>query len=93
MYDNRLVGLEQAMQIGHRRIEREKIIELKRRDFAIERQGVVAAQCDPVRIADRRNSSEAIKRAAQHDGQKARVAAFGARELWQIGPRKQRAGG
>ena len=92
MDDDRLVGGKHAMQVRHRRIEREEIVELERRRLALERQRIVAAQRDPVRIADRRHGGQPIERAAQHDGQKTRIAAFGERELRQIGPGEQRAG-
>ena len=65
VHDDRLVGLEQPMQVGHRRIERKEIVELERRRLAVERQRIVAAQRDPIRVADRRNRGEPIERAAQ----------------------------
>ena len=86
--DNRLIGFEQAMQIGHRGIEREKIVELECRCLALERQGIVAAQCDPVGITDRRDGRKSIQRASQNDSEKARVAPFGVSEPWQMGPGK-----
>ena len=88
MHDRRLPGLVQAMQVRHRGIEREESIERQRRRLAVERQRLVAAQRDPVRIADRRHRREPVERAAQHDHQHARVAAFGTRELRQIAPRR-----
>ena len=92
MNDDRLIGREHAMQIRHRRIEREEIVELERRRLAVERQRLVAAKLDPVRIADRRHRRESVECAAQDDGEKARVAAFGVCELGQMRPGKQRAG-
>jgi hypothetical protein len=80
------------MQVGHRRVEREEGIERQRRRIAAERERVVAAQRDPVRIANRRDRRKPIERAAQHDDQQARIAAFRARQLRQIGPGEQRAG-
>ena len=59
---------------------------------AVEGQRLVAAQLDPVRIADRRDRGEAVERAAQHDDEQARIAAFGERELGRVGPGEQRAG-
>jgi hypothetical protein len=41
--DDRFVRLEHPLQIGHRRIKREKVIELERRRLAIEGKGLVAA--------------------------------------------------
>ena len=91
--DDRLVCLIHAMQIRHRRIEREEVVELERRRLAVERERVVAAQRHPIRIADRRDGGEPVERAAQDDGEKARIAAFGVRELRQMRPGEQRAGG
>ena len=80
------------MQVGHRRVEREEGVERQRRRLAAERERVVTAQRDPVRVAHRRDRREAIERAAQHDDEEARIAAFRARQLRQIGPGEQRAG-
>ena len=57
------------------------------------RQRIVAAQRHPIRIADRRDGGEPVERAAQNDGEEARIAAFGMREPRQMRPGEQRAGG
>jgi hypothetical protein len=51
------------------------------------------ALCRRVGIADRRHGSETVERAAQHDNKEARIAPFGARLPWQMGPGEQHAGG
>ena len=71
-------ALIEPMQVRHRRIEREETVERQRRRLAVERERVVAAQPDPVGIADRRDGGEPVERAAQDDRQEARVAALGA---------------
>jgi hypothetical protein len=93
MHDRRGARLVHAVQVRHRRIERKERIERQRRGLAVEREAPVAAQRHPVRIADRGDRGQAIERAAQHDHQQARIAALGARDLRQIGPGEQRAGG
>src|SRR5262249_8442446 len=75
-----------AVQIWHRWIEREEIVELECRCLAVERQRIVAAQRNPIRISNRSHCREPVERTAQHDRKKARVAPFGARELRQIRP-------
>ena len=80
------------MQVRHRGIEREEGIERQRRRLAVEHQRLVAAQLHPVGIADRRDRREAVERAAQDDGEHARIAPFGARELRQERPGEQHAG-
>jgi len=62
--DNRLIGLEQAMQVRHRRIQRKKIGELERRRLAVWHQRIVAAQCGPIRIADWRDGRKSVESAA-----------------------------
>jgi hypothetical protein len=91
-YD-RLFRRIHAVQVRHRRIEREVVVELKRGRLAVERQSVVAAQRDPVRIADRRDCGETVERTAQHDGEKTRIAAFCPCQSRRIGPSEQRTGG
>ena len=93
VHDRCGAGGVEAMQVGHRRIEREEGVERQRSRFAVERERAVAAQREPVRIAHRRDRRKPIQRAAQHDDQQARIAALRARNLRQIGPGKQRAGG
>src|SRR5205823_6640660 len=75
------------------RIEREESVERQRGRLAVERERLVAAQRDPVRIAHRRHRREPIERAAQYDDEQAWIAAFRARQFRQIGPGEQRAGG
>jgi hypothetical protein len=93
MHDGRRARLIEAMQVGHRGIEREHRIERQRGRLAIERQRLVATQLDPIGIADRRDSGETVKRTAQHDREQPWIAALGLRELRHIGPGEQRAGG
>ena len=52
------------MQIRHSRIKREKVVELERWGFAVERQRVVATQRQPICIANRCDGSKAVQRAA-----------------------------
>ena len=92
MHDRGLAGLVQPMQVRHRGIEREERIERQRRRLAVEHERLVAAQLHPVGIADRRDRREPVERAAQHDGEHARIAPFGARELRQERPGEQHAG-
>jgi hypothetical protein len=80
------------VQIGHRRVEREEAVERQGLRFAVEGQRTVAAQADPVGIADRRHRAEAVERAAQQDDEQARIAPFGPRQLRHLAPGKQRAG-
>src|SRR5205823_11771625 len=42
-----------------------------------------------IRVADRRHDGETVETAAQHDCEKTRVAAFGARDARQVGPRQR----
>ena len=86
MHDGGFARLIEAMHVRHRRIEREESIERERRRLAVGPQRIVAAQLDPIRIADRRDGGEPVERAAQHDGQEARVAALRARDPRQVGP-------
>ena len=48
---------------------------------AVEAHGILAAQRYPARIADRGNGGKPVERAAQHEREEARVAAFGPRLL------------
>ena len=72
MNDNRLVGDEHAMQIGHRRIERKEVIELERRRLAFERQRIVARAAPPnsdrrkKRPPSNRSFRRSSSRAAEH---------------------------
>ena len=90
--DGRLLRLVEPVQVRHRRIEREEAVERQRRRLAVEHQRAIAAQADPVGIADRRHRAESIERAAQHDDEQARIAALGARQPRHLAPGKQRAG-
>src|SRR5262249_38191015 len=95
--DDRLVRFEHAVQIWHRWIEREEIVELecrglavdRRRLFAAQRQPTVAAQRTPTGISHGSLWREAVERTAEHDRKNAGVAPFGARELRQIRPGEQ----
>src|SRR5580704_9373255 len=93
MDDDRLAGGEHAMQVRHRRIEGKEAVELERWRLAVKGERVVAAQRGPVRIADRCDSGEPVEGASQHDGEKARIAAFGDGKFRHIGPGEQRARG
>ena len=53
----------EAVQVGHRRVQREEIIERQCWALAIERQGLVAAQFAPIGVADRRDDGETVKTA------------------------------
>ena len=92
MHDGRLLRLEETMQVRHRRIEREEGIERQRWRLAIEQQRAIAAQGDPVGIADRRHGTQPVERAPQHDHQHARIATFRTGELRHLRPGKQGAG-
>ena len=88
MHDGRLLRLVEPVQVRHRRIEREEAVERQRRRLAVEHQRPVAAQADPVGIADRRDGGEPVERAAQHDDEHARIAALGAREPRHLASRR-----
>jgi hypothetical protein len=90
MNDDGLFRLKHAVQIGHRRIERKELIKLERRELAIERERIVAAQRAPIGIADWRHRRKSIQRAAKYDCEKTRIATFGAGKLRQMRPGKQR---
>ena len=79
------------MQVRHRRIKREEAAERQRRRLAVERERTVAAQADPVGIADGGDRTEAIERAPQHNDEHARIAALGAREPRHLAPCEQAA--
>jgi len=89
--DDGLAGFIKPVQVGHRRIESKESIERQSRRLAIEPERIVAAQFDPIGIADRRDCREPIERAAQHDGEEARIAALRPRDPRHERPRKQRA--
>jgi hypothetical protein len=93
MHDRGLAGLVEPVQLRHRRIESEEFVEPQGRVRALRQQRLVSAQPHPVGIADRRHRGEAVERAAQHDGQESRVAAFRTCDPGQIGPGEQRARG
>ena len=92
MHDGGVTLLVEPVHVGHRGVEREEGIERQPRLLALERERVVAAQVDPVGIADRRHRGKPVEATAQHDGEKARVAAFRAREPRHEGPGEQHAG-
>src|SRR5579863_6501976 len=91
--DYRLLRLKEPMQIGHRRVKREQIVELERGVLALHCERTLAAKCNPVRVADRRHRGEAVKRAPQYDSKKARIAAFSPRKLRHKRPGEQSSGG
>ncbi len=91
MHHNGLTGLVEPMQVRHCRIEREETIERQGWRRAIELEGVVAPQLHPIGVADRRHGGKPVERAAQHDGEETRIAAFSARDLGHEGPGEQRA--
>jgi hypothetical protein len=82
-----LAGLVEPMQVRHCWIAREETVERQGWRCAIELEGVVAAQLHPIGIADRRHGGKPVERAAQHDGEEARIAAFRARS-WARRPRR-----
>src|SRR6202795_3665817 len=67
MHDGGLLRLVEPMQVRHRGIEREEAVERQCRCLAVEHQRPVAAQADPVGVADRRYRTEAIERAPEDD--------------------------
>ena len=90
MDDCRLAGLVEAVQVRHGRIERKESIERQRSRCSVGRKCVVAAQALPIRIADRRNGSKTVKRAAKHNHQKPRVPTLSLRHPGKVRPGKQR---
>ena len=92
MHHDGLAGLVEPVQVRHRRVEGEEAVERQPRLGAVELEGVVAAQLDPVGIADRGDGGEPVERAAQHDGEEARIAALGARDFRHERPGEQRTG-
>ena len=91
VHDRRLSRLIEAVQVRHRRVQREKAVERQSRGLAVGGQRFFAAQLGPIGIADRRDDREPIERAAQHNRQKPRVAALGAGEARHRGPGEQHA--
>ncbi len=91
MHDDRLSLAVEPMQVRHRRVEREEIVEHERRRLALRRQRRFAAQRKPGRIARRRDRRQTIERAAQDDRQEPRIAALGASDARHEGPCEQRA--
>src|SRR5499427_1824616 len=87
MHDGGVTLLIEAVHVWHGGIERKEAIERQPRLLALERECVVAAQLHPIGIADRRYRGKPVEGAAQHDGEKPRIAAFRARE-----PRYERPG-
>ncbi len=80
-------GLVETVDVRHGGIERKEAVERQRRRLAVEPQRIVAAQLDPIGIADRGDGGEPVERAAQHDGQETRVTALRPRR-----PRHERPG-
>ena len=89
MHDGRLARLIEPVQVRHCWIEREEAVEPQCRIGAFERERVVAAQPQPVRVANRGDSGETVERAAQYHDQQSWIAAFGERDTRQIGPSEQ----
>ena len=82
------------MEVRHRRIEREEDCRAAApRGVPSSVSALSPRSLHPVRIADRRHGGKAVERAAQHDHQQARIAAFGQRHARQMGPGEQHAGG
>ena len=88
VHDGRLLRLVQPVQIWHRGIEREEAVERQCRRLAVEQQGALAAQADPVGITNGGDRTEAVERAAQHDDEQARIAALGPRQAGHLAPRE-----
>ena len=93
VHDDRLPASNMRCRFGIAGLSAKKSSSVQRRRLAVEPQRIVAAQRDPVRIADRRHRRKSVERTAQHNCEEARVAAFGTRELRQISPGEQRARG
>ncbi len=65
VHDRRLPRLIEAVQVRHRRVQREKAVERHRRGLAVGGQRLFAAQLGPIGIADRRDDRKPIEPAAQ----------------------------
>ena len=70
----RLLGVIEAGEIGHRRIEAEETVERQRRMRAVPAQRQRAMQIGIIGIADRRDRGEPVERAAQDDDDEPRIA-------------------
>jgi hypothetical protein len=81
MDDARVPGAIKPMQVRHRRVEGKEAVERQGRGLAVEPKHFVAAQRHIVWVADRCDRGEAVERAAQHDHEESRVAAFRPRGL------------
>ena len=92
VHDRRLARLVEAMQVGHRRVQREEAVERQGRVRAGQQQCLITTKLSPIRVADGRGDGKAIERAAQNDGQKPRVAALGMRNARHSGPSEQHSG-
>jgi hypothetical protein len=92
MDDRGLAALVETMQVRHRRIEREKGIERQRRRPAVQHQRAIAAQGDPVGIANGCDRTQSVERAAQDDDEQARIASLGAGDPRHLAPSEQRTG-
>ena len=79
-------ALYNRCRFRHRGIKREEAVERQRRRLAVERQRALATQADPVGIADRRDGTQAIERAPEHDDEQARIAALGPRQAGHLAP-------
>jgi hypothetical protein len=73
-------------------MEREECGQRQRRCRAVEHKSPIAAQADPVGIADRCHRAQSIESAPQHDDKQARIAALGSCQPWHLAPCEQRTG-
>ena len=89
MHYRRLARLIKAMEVGHRRVQREEAVEWQCQGLPVQCQGLVAAQLDPVGIADRCDYGQPVERAAENDRQEARIAALRACPAGDKCPREQ----
>ena len=92
MHNDCLLRLVQPMKVRHCRIECEERIERQCRRFAVEHEGTIAAQTDPVGIANRRNHAKPVESTTQDDNENAGIAAFGARQFGCVRPSEQGTG-
>src|SRR5882762_8389413 len=92
VHDGSLLCIVHSVQVRHRGIEREKCIQRQRGCLAVEHQGPISAQADPVGVADRCDRTQSIERAPQHDDEHARIAARRPRKPGHLAPCKQSTG-
>ncbi len=80
MDDGRLPRPEQTVQMRHRGIECKEAIERQCRLLSCGRQGAVATQRRPLRVADGRDRAQPIEATTQHDHEQTRVPAVSVRQ-------------